>query len=127
MAADAKARVDTFWKSQDAATRNKARWKKNLMLDAYMSAFGRGALVAELDDVEIAVRTRQLVIRQTMFTTEVPDRVGFYLGQLKTITEKMAKQLAVGADPNLVAKTRRDFERESHAHRDNEMHIFDKV
>jgi len=127
MAADAKARVDTFWKSQDAATRNKARWKKNLMLDAYMSAFGRGALVAELDDVEIAVRTRQLVIRQTMFTTEVPDRVGSYLGQLKTITEKMAKQLAVGADPNLVAKTRRDFERESHAHRDNEMHIFDKV
>jgi hypothetical protein len=128
MSDDAKTRLEIFWSEQPAAVRKKARWKKNLTLDAYMSAFGRGVKVAEVEDVEIAIRifTRQLVIRQTHFTSEVPDRVGYYIGLLKAITAKMERQLAAGVPEGLAAKSRRDFEKESHAHRDNETHIFEK-
>lgn len=126
MQPEAKARLDAFWSGQPDAVRKKARWKKNLMLDAYMSAFGRGSKIAELEDAEIAVKifTRQLVIRQVCFTTEVPDRIGYYLGLMKVITEKMQRRLQAGVPADQVAKSRRDFERETHAHRDNESHIF---
>jgi Bifunctional DNA primase/polymerase, N-terminal len=129
MSDDAKTRLEIFWSEQPAAVRKKARWKKNLTLDAYMSAFGRGVKVAEVEDVEIAIRifTRQLIIRQTHFTSEVPDRVGYYIGLLKAITAKMERQLAAGVPEGLAAKSRRDFEKESHAHRDNETHIFEKA
>jgi Bifunctional DNA primase/polymerase, N-terminal len=129
MSDDGKTRLEIFWSEQPAAVRKKARWKKNLTLDAYMSAFGRGVKVAEVEDVEIAIRifTRQLIIRQTHFTSEVPDRVGYYIGLLKAITAKMERQLAAGVPEGLAAKSRRDFEKESHAHRDNETHIFEKA
>jgi putative DNA primase/helicase len=129
MADDAKSRLESFWVGQPPAVRKKARWKKNLALDAYMSAFGRGSKVAELEDVEIAIRifTRQLVIRQTQFTSEVPDRIGYYLGLLKAITARMEKQLAAGLPEWQVAKSRRDYEKETHAHRDNEGHLFDRA
>ena len=45
-----------FWSEQPASVRKKARWKKNLTLDAYMSAFGRGVKAAKVDDVEIAIK-----------------------------------------------------------------------
>ena len=126
MQPDAKARLGAFWSGQPDAVRKKARWKKNLLLDAYMSAFGRGLKVVESEDVEVAIKifTRQLVIRQVCFTTEVPDRIGYYLGLLKGITEKMSQRLAAGVPADQVAKSRRDFEKETHAHRDNEAHIF---
>lgn len=126
MQAEAKARLEAFWSGQPDTVRKKARWKKNLLLDAYMSAFGRGLKVVEPEDVEVAIKifTRQLVIRQTHFTTEVPDRIGYYLGLLKGITEKMGQRLAAGVPADRVAKSRRDFEKETHAHRDNEAHIF---
>jgi len=129
MSNDAKTRLEAFWSGQQPEVRKKARWKKNLTLDAYMSAFGRGVKVAELEDVEIAIKifTRQLVIRQTHFTSEVPDRIGYYIGLLKAITAKMESQLAAGVPEGLVAKSRRDFEKESHAHRDNETHLFEKA
>jgi hypothetical protein len=129
MSEDGKTRLESFWSGQPSGVRKKARWKKNLTLDAYMSAFGRGVKVAEVADVEIAIRifTRQLVIRQTHFTSEVPDRIGYYIGLLKAITAKMERQLAAGVPEGLVAKSRRDFERESHAHRDNESHLFEKA
>jgi hypothetical protein len=129
MSNDAKTRLETFWSEQPTAVRKKARWKKNLALDAYMSAFGRGVKVAEMVDVEIAVKifTRQLVIRQTHFTSEVPDRIGYYIGLLKAITAKMERQLAGGVPESVVAKSRRDFERDTHAHRDNEAHLFEKA
>ncbi len=126
---DAKARLESFWSEQPTAVRKKVRWKKNLTLDAYISAFGRGVKIVEMGDVEIAVKifTRQLVIRQTHFTSEVPDRIGYYLGLVKAITEKMQRQLAAGLSEWQVAKSRRDYERESHAHRDNETHIFERA
>ena len=98
MSVEAKTMLDSFWAEQKPEVRKKARWKKNLMLDAYMSAFGRGSKTAGIEDAEIAIKifTRQLVIRQVCFTTEVPDRVGYYLGLIKIITEKMQRQLAAG-------------------------------
>ena len=129
MADDAKSRLETFWLGQPVAVRKKARWKKNLALDAYMSAFGRDSKIAELGDVEIAIKifTRQLVIRQTHFTSEVPDRIGYYIGLLKAITAKMERQLAAGVPEGLVAKSRRDFEKATNAHRDNEAHVFERA
>jgi len=129
MQPEAKACLDGFWSGQPDTVRKKARWKKNLMLDVYMSAFGRGLKVAELEDVETAVKIfiRQLIIRQTHFTTEVPDRTGYYLGLIKVITEKMVGRLQAGIPPEQVAKSRRDYEKETHAHRDNETHIFERA
>ena len=129
MSSDGKDLIETFWLGQPVAVRKKARWKKNLALDAYMNTFGRGSMVVELGDVEIAIKifTRQLVIRQIHFTSEVPDRIGYYIGLLKAITAKMGRQLAAGVPEGLVAKSRRDFEKESHAHRDNEAHIFERA
>jgi DNA primase RepB-like protein len=129
MSNDGKTHLETFWFSQPAEVRKKARWKKNLTLDAYMSAFGRGSKVAELEDVKIAIKifTRQLVIRQTHFTSEVPDRVGYYLGLIKAITEKMQRQIVEGLPEWQVAKSRRDYEKATHAHRDNETHIFERA
>ena len=129
MSPEAKAHLDDFWKWQPAEVRKKARWKKNLQLDAYMSAFGCGRKVVEPEDAVIAIKIfqRQLVIRRVCFTTEVPDRVGYYLGLIKRITERMSKQLAAGVPPEMVAKSRRDFETETNAYRDNEVHIFERA
>jgi hypothetical protein len=129
MSEDAKNILTEFWAGQPVEVRKKARWNKNLKLDAFMSAFGRGATVVEVEDVEIAIRIfqRQLVIRRVCFTSEVPDRTGYYLGLVKTITEHMRKQLKAGMDPNLVALSRRDYERRTNAARDNEEHLFEKA
>lgn len=129
MQPEAKTCLEGFWSDQPDPVRKKARWKKNLLLDAYMSAFGRGVKVVEVADAAIAVKifTRQLVIRQIHFTAEVPDRIGYYLGLMKAIAEKMEQRLAAGVPASLVAKSRRDFEKETHAHRDNETHIFERA
>ncbi len=129
MPSETKTRLDDFWKSQPAEIRKKARFKKNLLLDAYMSAFGRGLKTVELEDAETAIKifVRQMVIRRVHFTNEVPDRIGFYLGLIKKITEKMRRQLATGLPPEAVARSRRDYEKATNAFRDNEEHIFAKA
>ncbi len=129
MSDEARDFVKAFWDVQPVGVKRKARWKKNMMLDAYMSAFGRGSRIAELEDVHIAAKifSRQLVIRQVHFTDEVPDRTGYYLGLIKKITEGMRRKLAAGVDPYFVALTRRDYERKTNAARDNEEHIFERA
>jgi len=129
MALDARGLLDKFWLEQKSEVRKKARWKKHLFVDAFMSAFGRGSKVVELEDAQIAIRifTRQLIIRQIHFTTEVPDRTGYYIGLMKNISEKMRRNLTSGYPPAQVAKSRRDFEKETHAHRDNESHLFERA
>jgi hypothetical protein len=129
MAVDAKAKLDAFWTTQPGDVKKKARWKKNLTLDAYMSAFGRGSKVAEVSDVEIAIRIflRQLIIRRICFTTEVPDRTGYYLGLIKALTESMRRQLNAGIPWEQVALSRRNYERRTNAARDNEEHLFSKA
>ena len=126
---EAKTLLDECWNAQSPETRKKARWRSNLKLDTYMSAFGRGRKVVEAEDARVAIKIfeRQLIIRRVCFTTEVPDRVGYYLGLIKRITERMLKQLAAGAPPERVAKSRRDYERLTNAARDNEEHIFEKA
>jgi hypothetical protein len=126
MSPDAKSRLDNFWREQSGDVRKKARWKKHLYMDAYMSAFGRALKVVELGDAEIAIKifTRQLVIRRVCFGSEVPDRIGYYLELIKRITEQMECRLAAEVPAEQVAKSQRDYERETHAHRDNEIHVF---
>jgi hypothetical protein len=99
------------------------------MVDAFMSAFGRGSKQVEREDVWIATKIfgRQLIIRRACFSTEVPDRVGFYSAGLKRIGEHMARQLKAGIPPEEFAKTRCDFENETNAFRDNETTIFERA
>jgi len=129
MSAEAKAHIDDFWKSQPGDVRKKARFKKNLQLDAYMSAFGRGVRTVEPEDAAIAVKifTRQLIIRRVCFSTEVPDRTGYYIGLLKNIIGHMERRIAAGEPPAQVAKSRRDFETETNSFRVNEGHIFERA
>jgi hypothetical protein len=126
MSQEAETRLEELWTEQPKEVRVKVRWKKNLAMDAFMSAFGRNSKVAELADMDVAIKifTRQLVIRRVCFSTEVPDRVGFYLGAIKKITERMQRQLDAGMPADQVAKSRRDYENETHAYRNNEEHIF---
>jgi hypothetical protein len=129
MSQEAENRLEEFWTEQPKEVRVKVRWKKDLAMDAFMSAFGRGSKVAELEDMEIAIKifVRQLVIRRVCFSTEVPDRTGFYLGAIKKITERMQRQLDAGVPREQVAMSRRDYESETHAYRNNEEHIFGRA
>jgi hypothetical protein len=129
MSLDAKEMIDVFWAHQLPEVRKKARWKKNLMLDAHVLAFGRGVKGVQLEDARDAIKTfsRQMVIRKICFTTEVPDRTGYYLGLIKNITASMQRKIDAGLDPVTVAKSRRDYEKETHAHRDNETHLFERA
>jgi len=99
------------------------------MLDAYMAAFGRGSKQVEADDMDIALQLlqRQLIIRKVCFRSEVPDKVGFYLGKCKDITNRMKKQLEAGMATSDVALSRRDYETLTNAYRDNEEHHFEKA
>jgi Bifunctional DNA primase/polymerase, N-terminal len=126
---DAKVVFGSFWNSQPKEVRNKARWKRNAMLDAYIIAFGRGSKEVTADDMDIAIRLlqRQLVIRKVCFRSEVPDKVGFYLGKIKDITNQMVRQLSVGQAEADVALSRRDYERKTNAYRDNEEHFFERA
>jgi ABC-type dipeptide/oligopeptide/nickel transport system ATPase component len=129
MSSDAEEMVNVFWSHQLPEVRKKVRWKKDLMLDAQLIAFGRESKVVELEDVECAIKTftRQVVIRKVCFKNDATDRIGFYLGRIKDITASMQRQLDAGVEQSRVAKSRRDYERITNAHRDNETHIFDRA
>lgn len=129
MSSKAEEMVNVFWSHQLPEVRKKVRWKKGLTLDAHLIAFGRESKVVELEDVERAIKTftRQVVIRKVCFKNDASDRVGFYLGRIKDITAGMQRQLDIGVEKGSVAKSRRDYERITNAHRDNETHIFDRA
>jgi hypothetical protein len=129
MSPDAKEMINVFWSHQLPEVRKKARWKRDLMLDAFQVAFGRGSEIVEQEDIERAFKnfTRLVIIRKVCFKNDASDRVGFYLGLIKDITTNMQRQLDAGADKATVAKSRRDYEKITHAHRDNETHIFDRA
>jgi hypothetical protein len=80
--------LSNFWNAQPVDVRRKIRFKKYLTLDMYMAAFGRGATVAEPEDLATAIKifNRQIAIRRIHFTGEVPDRVGYYIGHLKKLS-----------------------------------------
>lgn len=129
MSPDTKTSLESFWRGQPGEIRKKIRFKKYLMLDMYMTAFGCGRTVAEPEDLETAIKifNRQLVIRRVCFTGEIPDRVGFYIGYLKRAEAWMHKRLAAGEPIAKVAMSLRDFQTESHSFRDNEGHIFNRA
>jgi hypothetical protein len=122
-------RLEAFWGTQEKETRVKVRWKRNLQMDAYMVAFGEKRSVVESSDVEIATKTftRQLAIRKACFGAEMVDRTAYYLDKIKQVTAWMRKKIAEGAEPGQVARSRRDYERNTNAARDNEEHLFDKA
>lgn len=126
MAESTKSRLDAFWKSQPTEIRKKPRFKKHLMLDMYMAAFGRGVMTAEPEDLESAVKlfNRQIVIRTVHFTTEVPDRVGLYISRLKAIFEKMRRRLNAGEIIAQVAMSERDFQTDTLAYKENDLQSF---
>jgi hypothetical protein len=129
MSPEAQTQLDVFWNSQETTIRKKNRYKKFLILDAYMNAFGRGSWIVEPEDAAIAIKicTRQLSIRKVCFRAEIPDRIGYYTQRLKDVTQIMQAGLVNGTKPEKVAKSRRDFETLSHAFRDNELHIFKRA
>jgi putative DNA primase/helicase len=126
MADDVKPLVENFWKSQPKEYRGRVRWKKHLMLDMYMAAFGRGSMIATVDDWEIARRIylRQVAIREKHFTTEVPDKIGVYNSRLRVIVERMRARLLAGESVQAVALSQRDFMTATNAYRDNDVHTF---
>jgi hypothetical protein len=109
--------------------RRKIRFKKYVMLDMYMAAFGRGVTLAKPEDLDVAIKIfkRQMVIRQVCFTGEVPDRIGFYASKIKAMVEAMRKDLNSGKTVAQVAKSIRDFQTMTHAFRDNELHTFERA
>jgi Bifunctional DNA primase/polymerase, N-terminal len=126
MSPEAKQALEDFWKAHTPEVRKKPRFKKHLMLDMYVGAFGRGVMVAELEDLNAAIKIfeRQLIIRRVCFTTEVPDKVGLYISKLKSITESMRRRLNAGETIGQVAKSVRDFQTATNAYRDNEVQTF---
>jgi hypothetical protein len=129
MSEGARVELSTFWNAQPVEIRRKIRFKKHLMLDMYMGAFGRGVTVAEAEDLAVAIKIfrRQIIIRRVHFTGEVPDRVGYYIGHLKKWTESMRKRLVRGEPIARVAMSLRDFQTQSNAFRDNEVHVFNQA
>jgi hypothetical protein len=126
---DANDFINTYWSNLLPQVRKKARLKKNLSLDAYLVAFGRGSMVVEVSDVEIAIKTfmRQIIIRHAFFNVDASDRIGYYLQKIKGITENMKQREDAGEAQTKIALARRDYERLTHAHRDNETHIFERA
>lgn len=121
--------LESFWTSLPGDTQTRVRLKSYLAQDIFMSAYGRGVMVAEIEDLNIAIKIfqRQIAIRQKHFTDEVPDKVGLYLGRLKKITEAMRRRLHGGETVGMVAKSLRDFQTETGAYRDNELHTFNSA
>jgi hypothetical protein len=126
MAAGVEDRIESYWASLPRDVQTKVRLKAHLFRDMYMAAHGRGSVIAEIQDLDSALVNfpRQIKIRETFFTTEVPDKIGLYLSRLKTLTEGMRRRLNKGEPVWQVAMSLRDFQTDTHAFRDNELHVF---
>lgn len=126
MGCGAKAALATFWDRQPKEIKTKVRFKSHLILDMYFSAWSQGRMVAEMSDLLVAAKifVRQMVIRRVHFRGEIPDRVGYYIGLLKTLMERMRKRLKAGEHIATVAMSLRDFQTATNAFRDNEMQVF---
>ena len=106
-----------------------ARWKNDFLLDAFFAAFARHSTDVSIEDAISAIRIarRQIIIRRVCFTSEVPDKTGYYLSLLKKITAMMETALAKGHPEGEVARSHRDFLTLTHAFRDNEEHLFKRA
>jgi Bifunctional DNA primase/polymerase, N-terminal/Primase C terminal 1 (PriCT-1) len=127
MPANLDAQIEAFVRSLPKAIRTKNRWIQQLRMDIYISAFSRGSLIVNEEDIEGAFRAfhRTTIIRRVCFGGEAPDRVGFYLGQMERCYEGMLARLAKGEDSQKVALSKQDFLNMTSARRDREQHIFE--
>jgi hypothetical protein len=126
MAPGVEERIDSYWGGLSNEVQSRVRLKAHLTRDMFMAAHGRGSQVAEMEDLEAALKnfSRQLILRDRFFTTEISDRVGLYISRLKTITEGMRRRLRAGESMNQVAMSLRDFQTDTLAYKDNELHVF---
>ena len=126
MLPETKQKLKDYWKTRPPEVTTKSRFKTYLMLDMFDSAWSQGRMVAEPEDLDVAIRIfeRQIVIRRIHFTEEVPDKIGAYIGKFKRITEDMRRRLNAGEDISLVARSLRDFQTDTNAYRNNEIVTF---
>jgi hypothetical protein len=126
MAEGVEERIESYWASLPRDVQTKVRLKSHLYRDMFMAAHGRSSMIAEMQDLDSALVNfpRQIKIRETFFTTEVPDKIGLYLSRLKSITEGMRRRLNSGEPVWAVAVSLRDFQTDTNAYRDNELHFF---
>lgn len=126
---DAKDAFALFWASQPADIKTKVRYKKHVLVDAFMSAFSRGSATVQEEDVDRAIRIfqRELVIRKVHFAKEVPNRMAVFTDKMIELTEKMRRQLNRGAHRTLVALGRSDFEKHCGAYKSGEYDLFDRA
>jgi hypothetical protein len=129
MSSDASEMIRVFWSGLLPEVRKKVRWRKGLILDAQLIAFGRGSKVIELEDAQNAVKifSRQVIIRKVCFKGDAPDRMGFYSSRCKEITARIGRQLSEGVPEASAAKSDCDYERITNARRNHEEHIFVRV
>ena len=99
MSDEVRDKVDHIWSGQPDEIQRSPRLRQQFMLEMYLAAFSRCSAVAELQDLEIAVKAleRQRAIRQKFFAEEIPNQVGVYSNRLKTIRAEMLRRLRVGS------------------------------
>lgn len=124
--------IEEFWTTQLPAVKETVRYKRNLQVDAYMNAIGRGSMRVSVEDVEHAIIDckRELVTRAACFTAEVSDRVGYYFAAMKRLTKQMEADIrAAGpnADVFKYALSERDFHTLTNSYRDNEPEAFERA
>jgi hypothetical protein len=129
LSAEAKQIFATFWNSLPSKEKNAIRLRNAMVVDAFIMAFARHATEVSAADALAAAKIaqRQLIIRKVCFTTEVPDKTGYYSGLIKKIIEKMSRRLNAGEELDAVAMSERDFLTATNAYRDNEEHFFKKA
>jgi len=121
--------MSLFWSSQPGEIKTKVRYKKHVLVDAFMSAFSRGSDKVQEEDVDRAIKIfqRELIIRQVHFSKEVPNRMAVFTDKMIELTEKMRRQLNRGAHQTLVALGRSDFEKHCGAYKSGEYDLFDRA
>jgi hypothetical protein len=127
--ADGEDLLEMFWVSQPADVQVKVRFKKHILVDAFLSAFARGSSTVEVEDVERATRIfeRELVIRKVHFQKEVPNRIAIYTDKFLELTERMRRQLNRGAHRDIVALGRSDFEKACNVYNTGDYDQFERA
>jgi hypothetical protein len=125
----AKQIFSVFWNSLPAKEKNAIRLRNAMVVDAFIMAFARHATEVSTADALAAVKIayRQLIIRKVCFTTEVPDKTGYYSGLIKKSIEKMKRRIDGSESCDVVAMSERDFLTATNAYRDNEEHFFKRA
>jgi hypothetical protein len=85
--------------------------------------------VATLEDAQLCAEhfERDKIIRKVHFRGEISNKIGLYVARLKNVVESMREQLNKGKPVWAVAMSKRDFQTQTHAFRDNELDFFDRA